>query len=157
MKRTVLYPGIAATSAMTLFSYLISALRDENFREPRVLSVLVKRLLSDDFSHTLKKGAIPAGWAIHYSVGFLFTAIYDRLWRYPSSKPTITRGALLGFVSGICGVIGWYITLQLHPCPPEKNLKNYFRHLIVAHIVFGIFALLAYRSIKSSRRLNITV
>ena len=34
---------------------------------------------------------------------------------------------------------------EIHPDPPVKDLKDYFRHLLLAHVVFGVFSALAFK------------
>jgi hypothetical protein len=45
---TILIPAMVGTSGMTLFSYLVSEAKHENFREPEVLRQLIKRLPKTD-------------------------------------------------------------------------------------------------------------
>jgi hypothetical protein len=133
---------ITGTSAMTLFSYLISEKRDQNFREPLVLADLIAR-----FSPKIQKSdAALEGWALHYLAGFGFSYLYDRLWKSGKVKPTVFSGMLLGAASGVTGILVWKTVFKLHPNPPAKNLKKYFGHLMLAHIVFGAFSSLGYRS-----------
>jgi hypothetical protein len=140
-KGNILIPSIVGTSAMTLFSYMISEAENENFREPDVLARLVERLHITDS----KNSAQVAGWGGHYAIGLLFMAIYYQLWKHKKIKPTLISGALLGLVSGVVGIISWKIMFNMHPNPPAKNLKNYFRHLLFAHVVFGVFCSIAYK------------
>ncbi len=44
--KKVLYAGILATSAMTIFSYLVSEITGENFREPELITMLINDLFS---------------------------------------------------------------------------------------------------------------
>ncbi|HSN59430.1 MAG TPA: hypothetical protein VLR49_00740 [Ferruginibacter sp.] len=137
----ILSSAIVGTSAMTLFSYLVSESENKNFREPEVLGQLIKRLPIS----CSKETAQIAGWSIHYAVGLLFLVIYDELWRQKNINPSFTSGALLGAASGVAGITGWKGTFELHPNPPAKNLTKFFGHLLLAHIVFGVFSALTYK------------
>ncbi len=138
--RKIFVPAIAATSAMTIFSYLISKSKDDNFREPEILKELIQR-----FPKGLSKtSAEIIGWSTHYAIGVLFVIFFNELWKETKVKPSFTSGAILGAFSGLAGIAGWQIIFDTHPNPPAKNLKKYFRHLFIAHIVFGIFSAVTY-------------
>jgi hypothetical protein len=147
----ILSAAICGTSAMTLFSYLVSKRKKEQFREPVLLSLLIKRFESRE----APKQNID-GWAIHYSVGSMFSAIYDQLWRSGKMKPNITNGAIIGAISGLAGIGGWHATLRFHPDPPPIDIKKYYGHLLAAHIVFGVFAALGYRMTNQNLRSTLT-
>lgn len=70
----ILFSSIVGTSAMSLFSYLISNRENKNFREPQVLGQLIKRLPT----RGSKESAQMAGWGMHYAIGFLFVACYSK-------------------------------------------------------------------------------
>ena len=136
-----LISAIVGTSAMTLFSYLISESKNKNFREPEVLGQLIKRLPIVG----IKESAQIAGWGIHYLIGTLFVTAYSEIWEQSKVKPSLTSGALLGAASGVVGVMGWKIMFDGHPNPPAKNLKPFFGHLLLAHIVFGFSSGVTYK------------
>ncbi|MFP5042880.1 hypothetical protein [Parasediminibacterium sp. JCM 36343] len=141
--KKVLSMGILATSAMTIFSYLVSELMSENFREPEIMTVFIKDLLP-----TAKQYAPYLAWGLHYIIGFSFVIIYVKLWHSNKLKLNIQSGMLLGAISGIFGIIGWYITLKVYHNPLNTNLKDFFIILFFAHIVFGIFAMIGYALVK---------
>lgn len=144
----ILSSAIVGTSAMTLFSYLVSEIENKNFSEPEVLSQLIKRLPKISNSES---SAEISGWLGHYAIGILFVAIYDELWKDKKIKPSLTSGALLGAASGLAGVAAWKSIFEIHPNPPAMNLKKYFGHLIIAHIVFGIFSSLTYKLVSTEK------
>lgn len=139
--KNILFSSIVGTSAMTLFSYLISESENKNFREPEVLAKLIKRLPDNCSEET----AQIAGWGMHYTIGLLFVVMYSELWKQKNIDPTITSGILLGTASGIIGILAWKAMFETHPDPPVKDLKDYFRHLLLAHVVFGVFSALAFK------------
>ena len=137
----ILISALVGTSAMTLFSYLVSESKNKNFREPEVLGKLVKRL-----PKTVSKGSAQLlGWGMHYAIGTLFVASYSELWEQTKTKPSLTSGTLLGAASGVVGVMGWKFMFEAHPNPPAKNLKPFFGHLLLAHVVFGFFSAITYK------------
>jgi hypothetical protein len=129
---------------MTAFSYVYSWLRKKTFREPELLNELLSRLglLSQN---NVKKH--PAGWIIHYLVGVLFVVAYGYIFRATHLDPTLLTYAGFGFVSGIIGIIGWKITFGIHPRPPEIHFSEYYLHLLIAHVIFGMGVWLGYRLI----------
>ena len=138
----ILFAGIVGTSAMTLFSYLVSDRKNKNFREPELLGQLIERLpikSSNQSAHI-------TGWGIHYAIGISFMVCYSKIWEPTRSKPTLSSGALLGAVNGLVGVSGWKLMFEAHPNPPAKDLKPFFSHLILAHVVFGVFNAIGYKS-----------
>ena len=139
--KKVLFSGIIGTSAMTIFSYLISELMSDNFREPEIQTVLIGNILP-----TIKQFAPYLAWSLHYFIGFGF--IYVRLWDYNKLRTNITSAILLGAVSGIIGIIGWYVTLIMYPDLPIINPKYFFILLFFAHIILGIFAMIGHVVIK---------
>lgn len=137
----ILQAGLAATILMTLFSYALSYAVQRNFKEPEILGVLLKRLaphLHNIIYHLF-------GWALHFAVGYLFVTAYSLLWENTAIKPTLLNGLWIGFVSGLVGIAIWHFTLKLHPNPPFLNLPAYYANLLVAHVVFGLGAVLAYQ------------
>ena len=146
--KKVLSSGILGTSAMTIFSYLVSELMSENFREPEIMSFLFKNLSITFLQYETYLGYL--AWTFHYIIGFSFVFIYVKLWDTNKLKPNLVSGMFLGAITGIIGIIGWYITFKLHPNPPIVNLRNFFILLFFAHIVFGIFATIGYVLIKKA-------
>ncbi len=138
----IIQSSIAGTSAMTLFSNLISEKKEENFREPLVLADLISRL----FPTMRKSDAAVEGWLLNYLSGLGFCAGYHQLWKSGKVKPGILSGSLLGAASGVAGILVRKAVFKIHPNPPAKDLKKYFGHLLRAHVVFGGFAGLAYKS-----------
>ncbi|MBC7407412.1 MAG: hypothetical protein H7339_03400 [Arcicella sp.] len=140
--KKVLSSGILGTTAMTIFSYVVSEVKREDFREPEIMSLLFKNLSITFLQYGTYLGYL--AWIIHYIIGFSFVFIYVKLWDNNKLKPNFISGIFLGAITGIIGIIGWYITLRIHPNPPTVNLRNFFILLFFAHIVFGIFATLGY-------------
>lgn len=137
----ILLGTVLGTTLMTIFSYIIAEITEKQFKEPVLLNRLVDRFpnLEVDVS---SKSLI--GWILHYGMGLFFLITYYLLWKYTFIEPTILYGILLGFVSGIVGITVWKVTFSVHPNPPSVDLEKYFIHLLIAHIIFGIGAVLGY-------------
>jgi len=137
--------SIGGTSLMSLFSYLISDSKNKNFKEPEILGELIKRIIPD----LNEKQADLAGWALHFGAGTMFTTIYDQIWEKTSIKPDIKSGAIMGAISGLIGIAVWRATIAMHPKPPIKDYHSYYKHLMLAHVLFGIAAAESYKHTKS--------
>lgn len=134
--------GIVATTCMTLFSYILSNIRNRQFREPELLNILLSKA-------TLFKVKLPQkssiGWIIHYLIGLIFVVIFEILWKLKFIPISITSGAIFGFIAGIIGVFGWKLFFYLSKKPSEITWNiEYYLQLIVAHIIFGISTAILY-------------
>jgi hypothetical protein len=125
---------------MTLFSYIYSAFRKKQYREPELLNILLRRLSA---GRTFSISHSSVGWIVHYVVGLLFIISYSILWNFLEIEPSLMNCLVLGAISGLIGIAGWHITFRLHPHPPEINYAEYYFQLIIAHIVFGFGTYLA--------------
>ena len=137
----ILLAGLVATVLMTLFSYALSYAVERNFKEPEILGILLKRLAP----HLNTLVYYLFGWVLHFAVGYLFVTAYSLLWENTAIKPTLLNGVWIGFVSVLAGIGIWHVTLKLHPNPPFLNLPAYYANLLVAHVIFGVGAALAYQ------------
>ncbi len=137
----ILISALVGTSAMTLLSYLVADSKNKNFREPEILGKLINRLPEPNSKELTQR----AGWGLHYGIGILFVLFYNQLWKQTNVKPSITSGILLGGASGVVGVTGWKLMFATHPNPPAKKLKPFFGHLVLAHIVFGVFSAITHK------------
>jgi len=136
----ILVATIAATSAMTLFSYVVSASFRELYKEPVLLTFLLAQF---KIEVSLKSKATLA-WLLHYFIGFIFVLIYHLLWGNNILKLSLLNAVLLGSISGIIGIIGWMIMFRLADYKPNIDFKGYYIQLFFAHIIFGLVAALFY-------------
>lgn len=136
---------IAATSAMTLFSYVISASFRELYKEPVLLTFLLTQVKID---LSLKSKATLA-WLLHYFIGFIFVVIYHFLWVNNILQLSLWSAFLLGSISGIIGITGWMILFRLTDYKPDIDFKGYYIQLFFAHIIFGLVAALFYYLIST--------
>jgi hypothetical protein len=138
--KEILFAGISGTTFMTAFSYAVSAVEKENFSEPERLGQLANRLLPA----INKKENQLIGWSAHYGVGLLFSTAYDWFWSRKRLKPSFKNNLVLGGISGLAAVAIWKTTFKMHPLPPRLSFDKYYLQLVPAHIVFAVFAGLAY-------------
>ena len=131
MKKTI-EAGIVATSVMTAFSYALSAIENENYREPPLLSGFVKGWLRKE------NGIINySGWPVHYTLGCTWAGVYTSFIKQFSHKISSRHAFLFGCVSGAIGVLTWKALFQHHPNPPKTAHRKFYRHLFSAHLLFA--------------------
>lgn len=146
--------GTMGISAMTLFSYAVSQKRRKQFEEPVLLHKIVKRGLFSGIKKRDKGVSRLDGWLLHYAAGIFFSTIYDRIWKETKLKPALSTGMVLGAISGLAGIGIWDIILRIHPDPPELDKKEYYRHLMAAHVIFGVSAALGYRAPEAAENVD---
>ncbi len=137
----ILISSIAATSAMTLFSYAVSASARELYKEPVLLSYILTHLhveLSPAVKNIL-------AWILHYTIGLGFVTAYHFIWVHEILDVTWSVSILLGAVSGIIGIITWFLLFKIVPQKPDINFRGYYVQLLVAHLIFGCIAYCVYR------------
>ncbi len=145
LEKTLIAGGVG-TSLMTASSALLSLLPKEEFREPKQLAKLIGRILP----FMSDKAQIITGWGAHYAMGFLFAAVYIELWEKNEIKHNIKNGIILGFLSGLLGLLIWKATFTIHPLPPNNRKIDFYLQRIPAHVIFAVFTTLAYQSIKKT-------
>ena len=137
----IVISSIAATSAMTLFSYVISASFRELYKEPVLLTYLLTK------AHVQVSAATKTvlAWILHYIIGLLFVIGYHFVWTYNILEFSWPIALLLGAVSGIIGILGWVIMFKAVPQEPNIDFKGYYLQLFFAHVIFGIVAFWVYK------------
>lgn len=133
--------GAIGTSFMTLYSYSVANKEQRQYREPELLNKLVNR--TPVGLPKIPKNSL-VGWLLHYSVGYSFSVVYDYIWRKTPVSPTVKSSLLMGAISGIVGILGWKTFFTTHPNPPQTHYKNFYKQLMIAHIIFGLFAKVGY-------------
>jgi hypothetical protein len=134
----LLVVAFIATSAMTIFSYVISASFKELYKEPLLLKYILVKInvsVSDNLKEVL-------AWVIHYAIGFLFVLSYYFLWKLGIIHLTVLNGLYIGAISGIIAIISWIIMFRLSGFNRKATDKGYYTQLFIAHIIFGIAAIL---------------
>lgn len=132
-----------ATLAMTIFSYIISWLYKNNFKEPVLLNLMLER--SNLIKTSIWRAHI-TGWLIHFFVGLIFVIIFKILTYVFVINLSVLTGFLFGMFAGFTGVGFWHMLFSFHHDPPSINRKIFYLQLIVAHIIFGIVMILLLRN-----------
>lgn len=133
----IVLAAIAGTTAMTVFSYIVSRKKNKDFREPALLGKMVYRAIPG----ISKKTAKICGWALHYTTGFTFALVYEELLKNNIIKKSMVDDTIVGIVNGLAASLIWKATFSLHPDPPEIHFNDYYKHLVLAHLVFAITTL----------------
>ena len=136
----IIIVSIAATSSMTLFSYAVSAQYRELYKEPLLLTYLLRNFkinLSMVTKNTLS-------WLIHYAIGVLFVTIYYYFWARNLFQLNFLHALLLGVASGIAGIVSWMILFKISLYRPKIDYKGYYIQLFIAHIIFALTATAMY-------------
>lgn len=136
----LLIVSITSTSAMTAFSYAASGKFQELYKEPVLLSYMLK----------IFKVKLPGqskttwGWIVHFLIGYWFVIVYYWLWITDILPISLLSALLLGALSGIIGILGWMLIFKLSSDQPKINFKRYYFQLFIAHIIFAIVATAIY-------------
>jgi hypothetical protein len=135
--KEIIAAGVTGTTFMTLFSDAVSKLKGSNYNEAQILAELLNRV-----TPLSKPQAGAAGWAGHYGMGLAFATAYATYLKAAKTKPTVPNSIAFGVLSGLAGVFIWKATFKAHPNPPGVDLKNFYKQLVIAHVVFGATAAL---------------
>lgn len=130
----IIAAGMVGTVTMTLYSYAASWASRDNFKEPVLLGKLLQRTLLPVRSPF----ALPAGWAAHFAIGCTLAYVFYRNWKLAHSKPNMLRALAYRWCSGVAAVLWWHTAFRLHPRPPRLARRNFYLHLLVAHLVYSI-------------------
>ena len=137
----ILIATIVATSAMTLFSYIVSASARELYKEPVLLTYILSALKMEVSPQTKTVLA----WLLHYVIGLAFVVTYHFLWVYDIVEMSWPAAFVLGALSGIIGILGWIIMFKIVPQKPNIDFRGYYVQLFFAYIIFGIVAFFVYQ------------
>jgi hypothetical protein len=137
----IIIASIAATSVMTLFSYVISASARELYKEPVLLTYILSSLKME-VSPQMKTFL---AWLLHYLIGLFFVVVYHYLWVNNVVEMSWPAAFVLGAASGMIGISGWVIMFAIVPQKPNIDFKGYYVQLFFAHVIFGIVAFIVYK------------
>jgi hypothetical protein len=129
---TILKITLFSTVVMTVFSYVLTRILNEDLVEPYWLNVLLfkKRLLLR-----------PLGWLIHFITGigfFYLLVVLNAILDFG----IIINGLAVGVLEGFIGILMWYIAFNFIEKPDNLKLKLYYYNLMGAHIIFSYTALI---------------
>lgn len=146
--KKIIVSGIAGTTTMTLYSYLISGKKGKRFREPQLLNSLLYGQ-EDKMLGPVEESRQPIpGFIAHYKTGILFAGIYHLIWKKKVKANVVLSGFGCGLILSILGISIWNTVFKVHPHPPKIDLKRFTGQLIIAHIIFGTTVALTSEALK---------
>lgn len=144
-------PGVASTSIMTVFSYLVGRLNNKNYSEP----VLLAKIINFYLPFLAPRLSKPAGWLGHYVLGITWYLVFTAmLKRYPA-KHVWFGITVFGALSGILAVFTWRYLFKSAGLSNLVNYKGFYGQLFVAHFIFSYSSkLLSIQAAEQQRRLS---
>lgn len=142
----IILSGIVGTSFMTLYSYMLSKHKKEQYLEPELLNRLIDRSKYLPTVSDTKKN--PAGWIAHYAIGLGFVITYRQVWKEVLINPSILKTLSVGTLSGLIGILSWKILFEQHENPPQNDRNGYYIQLLYAHLWFAAFSILTYKKLS---------
>lgn len=136
---TLIITSFIATSVMTLFSYIVSWITQQPYKEPLLLAVLLNNFHVSD-----NKTSRTIGWSLHYLLGLLFVLAYDAIVRLEWLPISWTGALLYGTIIGIIGIIGWIIMFRMSYTKPKMSYRVFYTQLFVAHVIFALATAACY-------------
>lgn len=124
--------SIMATSAMTIFSYALSKICKENYREPAHLASIAREINPGKAAVIYRA----TGWFLHYTAGVVWALAYA----LPFENARVSqrsKPAILGVSSGLLAALVWKLVLIGHPRSASRVEPRFFAQLIPAHLVFS--------------------
>lgn len=137
----ILLSGFIGTLLMTMFSYIMSVILKDHFREPQLLNQLING--SSFIPFHVNRFSL-AGWIIHFAIGFAFAFLFNLIVDLWDVEPSLLNGLVFGFIAGVAGIAGWKIMFRLVDYPPEIPLNRFLFQLIIVHLIFGAGLILMY-------------
>lgn len=136
----LLIATLLSTTAMTLFSYAVSAAFRDLYKEPVLLDYLMHR-------YRIRIGErekTVAAWLLHYFLGLVFVIGYLIPLQLGYYRNSWVSGIVFGILIGLIGIVGWKIMFRLAGRTPIANPTLYYVQLFLAHIVFGLTTVVSF-------------
>lgn len=136
---TLLTTTLAATTLMTLFSYVTAGLLKQPYKKPFLLAALLSY-----FNMNNNRMNRMLGWLMHYTIGFLFVLVFDFLLKAGILTATWKSALLFGTVMGIIGVTVWHTMFDLSKEKRHMDYKRYYIQLFLAHLLFAFVMVICF-------------
>ncbi len=137
----IICSAIVGTTVMTLFSYLVSKSFNKLYKEPILLKYVLERTHVSISSNL----TLFLGWFLHYVIGILFVVIYHFIWMNRWMEISIFHSFILGFASGLVGIVAWRFMFAVSDSESKVDMKGYFFQLVIAHILFAFTVMIIYQ------------
>ncbi len=137
----ILLAGVVATTVMTIFSHVVSKIRNREFNEAQLLNKFIDN--TKCLPEVNNENAV-WGWFIHYVIGIIVAIWMYCVFLLSAWPVTIWLGGILGFIAGVVGAVGWLGLFVFHANAPETDVKEFIIQLLMAHCIFGASAALVF-------------
>ncbi|GAA4312705.1 hypothetical protein GCM10023115_31010 [Pontixanthobacter gangjinensis] len=132
----VLMAGILGTVLMTAFSYAVSRMKSQQFREPRLLNMILRRSTYD--MNPSNNSFL--GWVVHFSIGVILMTLFYILHLTFSFNISFLAILIYGISAGVLSILSWHLMLTISPNSPDFILREFYLQLLIAHILFAMGA-----------------
>ncbi|MCP9198868.1 hypothetical protein MKO06_03050 [Gramella sp. GC03-9] len=133
----VIIAGITGTVLMTGFSLLLSRLRSKQFREPRLLNIILRRSTHEPMNPS--NDSI-LGWVVHFSIGVILMTLFYMfhiIFLFSISSLSII---IFGLITGGLAIISWQLMFYISRRPPEIDFREFYVQIFIAHLIFAMGA-----------------
>lgn len=131
----IIKSSVVATSCMTTFSYLTSALKRKNFSEPELLAGIVSCVSG---IRPRRTADLTKGWLLHYMFGAAWSPIQYFFHRKRRSKTGNKDAFVFGAVGGMVAVLAWSSMMKAARYTPQVRKRDFYGHLLAAHLVYSL-------------------
>lgn len=135
----IIIAGIFGTILMTAFSYITARVNSQQFKEPKLLNMILRRSTFDQMNPS--NNSI-LGWVLHFSIGVLLMTLFYLLHLTFSFTISFLSILFYGIFTGILSILSWYLMLMISPKATGISLRKIYIQLIIAHILFALGAFL---------------
>ncbi|HKJ47447.1 MAG TPA: hypothetical protein VJ973_00065 [Christiangramia sp.] len=132
----VFFAAILGTILMTTFSYVVSRIKSQQFKEPKLLNMILRR---STYDMNPSNNSI-LGWVVHFSIGVILMTLFYIFHLTFSFNISLISILIYGVFAGILSIISWHLMFMLSPNSPDISLKEYYIQLLLAHVLFALGA-----------------
>lgn len=133
----VILAGILGTILMTGFSYILARLKDQEFREPRLLNMILRRSTYDKVNPS--NNSI-LGWVVHFSIGIILMTLFYIIHLIFSFSISFMSILVYGVFAGILSILSWHLMFIISPNSENVELKEFYVQILIAHVLFALGA-----------------
>ncbi len=134
----VILAGVVGTVIMTAFSYFLSKVRSRQFKEPKLLNMILRRSSHD---HMNPSNNSFIGWVVHFSIGIILMTLFYLFHLIFSFKISVISIILYGLITGSMAILSWHLMFYISASPPDVDLKEFYIQLFIAHVLFAAGAI----------------
>jgi len=132
----VIIAAILGTVLMTTFSYVISRIKSQQFKEPKLLNMILRR---STYEMNPSNNSI-LGWVVHFSIGVILMTLFYIFHLTFSFSISLVSILIYGISAGILSIISWHLMFMLRLNTPDIALKEYYIQLLISHVLFALGA-----------------